>query len=75
VVGIALGIAVSLTTDLPLAPEVGLGWAHSLVGSLAAKGTFRWEPSGCGGCCSGSRIGLLQLAREGAVSAVPPTDC
>jgi hypothetical protein len=36
VVGIALGIVVSLTTDLPLAPEVGLGLG-ALVGWLSRR--------------------------------------
>jgi hypothetical protein len=36
VVGIALGIVVSVTTDLPLAPEVGLGLG-ALVGWLSRR--------------------------------------
>ena len=39
VVGVALGILVSVTTDLPLAPEVGL-----VLGALAAW-LFRRKPA------------------------------
>ena len=37
VVGLALGIVVSLTTDLPLAPEIGLALG-ALIAWLARRG-------------------------------------